>query len=95
MGRQLVPPTNDQPFTIIEDEDTKIEENTIEDSGEGGIISSILGSGAQSRIIERMNDWVVDRASENPGCVERFVCETYRTGETLSGIPYLMMSLTK
>jgi hypothetical protein len=35
------------------------------------------------------------QAKENPGCVERFICETYRTGETLTGLPYLFMSLTK
>ena len=25
----------------------------------------------------------------------RFVCETYKTGETMNGLPYLAMSLTK
>jgi hypothetical protein len=38
---------------------------------------------------------LLSQAKENPGCVERFICETYRTGETLSGLPYLVMSLTK
>merc|ERR1711874_781706 len=36
----------------------------------------------------------IEDVAENPGCVERFVCETYRTGETLNGVPYLLMSLT-
>merc|ERR1712107_749372 len=35
-----------------------------------------------------------DKAKENPGCVERFVCEMYKTGETMSGIPYILMSIT-
>merc|ERR1712107_294495 len=37
---------------------------------------------------------VEDKAKENPGCVERFVCEMYKTGETMSGIPYILMSIT-
>ena len=88
------------PFRTVEDDnpeiilDNRIEDidNEVEDEG---IIDSIFGDGAQSRIVERMSDWLVDRASENPGCVERFVCETYRTGETLNGVPYMMMTLTK
>merc|ERR1739844_847525 len=81
-GRQLVAPKDNR----IEDIDNEVEDE--------GIIDSIFGDGAQSRIVERMSDWLVDRASENPGCVERFVCETYRTGETLNGVPYMMMTLT-
>jgi len=49
---------------------------------------------AQSRIVDRVNDFLKAGAKENPGCVERFVCETYRTGETMEGIPYLLMQLT-
>ncbi len=75
------------------------EDNLIPDESvleeEEGFLDSFLGGGAQSRIVERVSDWVVDRAKENPGCVERFVCETYRTGNTLSGIPYLLMTVTK
>lgn len=61
---------------------------------EPGFLDSILGDGVQSRIVTSLNDWIVDKARENPGCVERFVCETYRTGETLSGLPYLGMQMT-
>lgn len=50
---------------------------------------------AESRIVDRVNDFLKAGAKENPGCVERFVCETYRTGETMEGIPYLLMQLTK
>merc|ERR1712095_2475 len=52
------------------------------------------GEGAQSRIVTQVSDWLVDKATSNPGCVERFVCETYRTGESLNGIPYGVMQLT-
>ena len=62
---------------------------------EPGFLDSILGDGVQSRIVTSLNDWIVDKARTNPGCVERFVCETYRTGETLNGIPYLAMQMTK
>jgi len=61
---------------------------------EPGFIDSIFGNGVQSRIISSVNGWVLDKASTNPGCVERFVCETYRAGENLNGFPYLVMSLT-
>merc|ERR1712123_233089 len=47
-----------------------------------------------TKLLESISDWANDKAKENPGCVERFVCETYKTGETMSGVPYLLMSLT-
>ena len=62
---------------------------------EPGFLDSVLGDGVQSRIVTSLNDWILDKARTNPGCVERFVCETYRTGETLNGIPYLAMQMTK
>jgi len=58
------------------------------------IFARIVGEDTQARVIESVSNWANDKAKENPGCVERFVCETYRTGETLSGVPYLLMSLT-
>jgi len=61
---------------------------------EPGFVDSIFGDGAQSRIIDSLNSWVVSKAKSNPGCVERFVCETYRTGETLNGVPYMAYSLS-
>jgi len=106
-GRQLVPPNRQEdinlPFRTVDENkasillDNRIEdvaENEIDVEEEEGFLDSIFGDGAQSRIAERVTDWVGDRAAENPGCVERFVCETYRTGETLNGVPYLLMSLT-
>jgi hypothetical protein len=100
-GRQLVAPGNDQNLPLRGFEDSDLLDNRIQDievdvdRDEESLLDSFFGGGAQSRIVERMNDWVVDRASENPGCVERFVCESYRTGESLSGIPYLIMTVTK
>merc|ERR1719266_96444 len=58
------------------------------------LFARLVGEDTQARVIERVSNWANDKAKENPGCVERFVCETYRTGETLSGVPYLLMSLT-
>lgn len=91
---------NNLPFRTIDDAeeilDNRIEDIELnEDPEDNSLIDSILGEGAQSRIVGQVNDWLVQRAVDNPGCVERFVCETYRTGETLSGVPYLMMQLTK
>merc|ERR1712157_364145 len=54
----------------------------------------ILGDEGTARIVESISSWVNDKAKENPGCVEHFVCEMYKTGETMSGLPYLVMSLT-
>lgn len=94
-------PGNDQNLPLRGFEDSDLLDNRIQDievdvdRDEESLLDSFFGGGAQSRIVERMNDWVVDRASENPGCVERFVCESYRTGESLSGIPYLIMTVTK
>jgi len=58
------------------------------------LFARLVGEDTQARVIESISTWANDKAKENPGCVERFVCETYKTGETMSGIPYLMMSLT-
>lgn len=66
----------------------------IEPIPEPGFIDSVFGNGAQARIVGSLNSWVLSKAKSNPGCVERFVCETYRTGESLNGIPYLAMSLS-
>ena len=55
----------------------------------------IVGDEGTARIVESISSWVNDKAKENPGCVEHFVCEMYKTGETMSGLPYLVMSLTK
>ena len=73
-------------------EETKTETPMKEDEG---FLDSYFGNGAQSRIVGSINNWVVDKAKTNPGCVERFVCETYKTGETLEGVPYFFMTLTK
>jgi len=64
----------------------------LEDS-EPGFIDSVFGDGAQARIVDGFNGWIVSKARNNPGCVERFVCETYRSGESLNGVPYVAMSL--
>lgn len=59
-----------------------------------GYIDTVLGQGTQSRIVESVSTWVTNKAKANPDCVERFVCETYKTGETLEGFPYLLMQMT-
>ena len=62
---------------------------------EPSFFARIVGDEGTARIVESISSWVNDKAKENPGCVEHFVCEMYKTGETMSGIPYLLMSLTK
>lgn len=73
--------------------DTELEPAEVEPE-ELGFFARIVGEEAQARIVESVSTWATDKAKENPGCVERFICETYKTGETMNGIPYLMMSLT-
>lgn len=70
------------------------EEVIIVKSQEPSLLAKLIGEETQARVIESVSDWAATKARENPGCVERFVCETYRTGETMTGVPYLMMSLT-
>ena len=102
-GRQLVGPNDPQPFRTLHDDsdhtvdimDNRIEDIELDEDKDDGILDAILGEGAQSRIVTQVSDWLVDKATSNPGCVERFVCETYRTGESLNGIPYGVMQLTK
>lgn len=70
------------------------EEVAVVKAEEQSLLARIIGEETQARVIESISDWANDKARENPGCVERFVCETYRTGESLTGLPYLAMSLT-
>jgi len=58
------------------------------------LFDRLLGREAQARIIESVTAWTTEKAEKNPGCVARFVCESYRAGEGLDGVPYLLMSLT-
>ena len=81
-------PQSDQEPALVRLEEIKTEENEV------GFIDEILGTGTQSRIMDTVNTWITDKAKSNPGCVERFVCESYRTAETMSGFSYIVMSLT-
>ena len=38
---------------------------------------------------------VVMQVQENPGCVERVLCESYKKGEALSGLPYVIWTFIK
>jgi len=74
--------------------ENKLAETELVEPEEPGFLDSVLGDGVQARIVTSLNEWILEKARTNPGCVERFVCETYRTGESLSGLPYLGMQLT-
>ena len=39
--------------------------------------------------------WAENRVRSSPECVERFVCETYRTGENLDGVGYILLKVAK
>lgn len=84
--RQAVPLDSEPIFN------NEIENEIIEE--DAGVIDSLLGPGAQGRLVESVKEWASGKVRENPGCVERFICETYRTAESLDGFSYIVMSLT-
>jgi len=47
------------------------------------------------RIVSSVNGWMTDKAKSNPGCIKRFVCEAHRTGETFTGLPYMLAQVSK
>jgi len=61
---------------------------------EPSLLARIVGEETQGKVVDSIISWARDKAKENPGCVERFVCEMYKTGETMNGIPYILMSIT-
>jgi hypothetical protein len=81
-------------FGLDESDNAIITEPLLPPKNELGILDSVFGDGTWSRILESIYKWFAERVKANPGCVERFVCETYRTGENMEGIPYLIMKVT-
>jgi len=89
-------------FTVVLTQNNRLQSFSVEDKQDVDVVepeelspfARLVGEDTQARVIESISTWANDKAKENPGCVERFVCETYRTGETMSGLPYLLMSLT-
>merc|ERR1719245_1047506 len=61
--------------------ENKLAETELVEPEEPGFLDSVLGDGVQARIVTSLNEWILEKARTNPGCVERFVCETYRTGK--------------
>ena len=62
---------------------------------ERSFLDELFGEETKSRMVESISSWTMEKVRGSPGCVERFVCETYKTGETLSGLAFLLMSLSK
>merc|ERR1719362_1863804 len=48
----------------------------------------------RSRVLSSVSSWVENKVLESPGCVERFVCESFKTGETLDGLSYFLMAVS-
>jgi len=69
-------------------------ENAINDIDQTSILDSFLGEEASSRVIENIFEWAKNAAGDNPLCVERMICESYRYGEGLEGITYAVWSIT-
>jgi len=81
-------------YEVYDNRRRSVETVAVVEEPEPSFLSRIVSEETQARVVESISNWATDKAKENPGCVERFVCETYRTGETMSGIPYLVMALT-
>jgi len=63
------------------------------DEEEAGYVDSIFGSGTWNRLTDGVFTWAENRVRSSPECVERFVCETYRTGENLEGVGYILLKV--
>merc|ERR1719232_1893260 len=48
----------------------------------------------RSRVLSSVSTWLDKKVAESPGCVERFVCESFKTGETLDGPSYFLMAVS-
>ena len=49
----------------------------------------------RARVMSSVATWLDNKVAESPGCVERFVCESFRTGELLEGPSYFLMAVSK
>jgi len=58
-----------------------------------GYVDSIFGRGTWTRVTDGVFKWAENRVRSSPECVERFVCETYRTGENLDGVGYILLKV--
>jgi len=58
-----------------------------------GYVDSIFGRGTWNRVTDGVFKWAENRVRSSPECVERFVCETYRTGENLEGVGYIFLKV--
>lgn len=64
-----------------------------EAEAELGYVDSIFGRGTWTRVGDGVFKWAENRVKSSPECVERFVCETYRTGENLEGVGYILLKV--
>ena len=49
----------------------------------------------KGRVLDSVSNWLEMRVSQSPGCVERFVCESFSTGEMMTGPGYALMAVSK
>merc|ERR1712027_236557 len=85
---------NGRNFRKISD-DQDIVNDTVDkdDKEELGYVDSIFGRGTWTRVTDGVFKWAENRVRSSPECVERFVCETYRTGENLDGVGYILLKV--
>ena len=46
-------------------------------------------------LVTGVSAWLEEKVRESPGCLERFVCETYSAGQSLHGAAFALMELSK
>merc|ERR1739838_745556 len=55
-------------------------------SKNNSFFAALVDEETETRMIESISSWAREKVRDSPGCLQRFVCETYKTGETLSGL---------
>merc|ERR1711963_59320 len=51
-----------------------------------------VGEDPTARVILGAEHWLTDKVEENPACVERILCESFKRTESTSGLAYLLFT---
>merc|ERR1711902_219742 len=51
-----------------------------------------VGEDLTARVLLGAEHWLTDKVEENPACVERILCESFKKTESTSGLAYLLFT---
>merc|ERR1712115_490433 len=54
-----------------------------------------VGEDLTARVLLEAEHWLTDKVEENPACVERILCESFKRTESTSGLAYLLFTFVK